>query len=389
MFLEINIQGNKKTILMSVPENKKRIHSLDALRGFYMFWIIGGGALLQTLSRCFPNSGVLEGLATQMHHVPWIGFHFLDLVFPLFMFISGATIPIAILSKLKKGTPKRILISKVFKRMIVLIILGTIYNGTLRDGFADARYTSILAQIGISYFIASLILIYFQSFKARLYWLIGIIVGFAALQLFVPAPGFGAGVFTPEACINGYIDRMFLPGRLAYFDGIFDALGIISILSATGITLMGYFAGYIILNKDSSPKRKISIMSIIGASLIALAIIVSPFYPVIKCCWTSTYTLLTGGISFLLLALFYLIIDVWGFTKWSFFFRVIGMNSIFIYLFATGLIVNLSYTSKSLLGWTASSLGENAYQLIIVLGNISISWLLLYFMYKKKIFIKV
>ncbi len=374
---------------MSTSEKKKRVLSIDALRGFDMFWIIGGGYLFQTLSKSFPNSEVLEWIATQMHHVPWDGFHFLDLVFPLFMFISGVTIPMAILSKLKKGTPKKILIFKLFKRMVVLIVLGTIYNGTLRDGFADARYTSILAQIGISYFIASLILIYFQSFKTRLYWLIGIVLGFAAIQLYVPVPGFGAGVFTPEGCINGYIDRMFLPGRLMYFGGIFDALGIISILSATGITLMGYFAGHIILNKNSNHKNKISNLSIIGVALIILTLVISPFYPIIKCCWTSTYTMLTGGISFLLLALFYLIIDVWGFTKWTFFFRVIGMNSIFIYLFATGILVNIDYTSMSLLGWTGSFLDENAYHLIIVLGNISISWLLLYFMYKKNILVKV
>jgi predicted acyltransferase len=378
------------------PETK-RLQSLDALRGFDMFWIIGGGALVQIVARCFPY-GWLQSFAEQMEHVPWAGFHFEDLIFPLFMFISGVTIPIAILSKLEKGTSKKEVVIKTFKRMIILIFLGFIYNGVLRNGFTNARYVSVLAQIGISWFIASLIVIYTRSVKSQLFWLIGILVGYAAIQLLVPVPGIGAGIITPEGSINSYIDRLFLPGRLAYGhygmvasgeNGFYDALGILSVISATGVTLMGYFAGRILLQKNSTTRNKLGILSAIGTALILLALLVHPFYPVIKNCWTTTFNLLTGGISFLLVALFYLIIDVWGFKKWSFFFQVIGMNSIFIYLVVVGGLINISVTSMSLFGWIAKPLGENGGQLIIVLGNITLSWFLLYFMYVKKIFIKV
>ena len=281
-------------------ESKSRLLSLDALRGFDMFWIIGGGSLIEVLARLFPSRW-LETLSAQMEHVPWIGFHFEDLIFPLFMFISGATIPIAILSKLVRGTPKRELVIKVARRMVILIILGIIYNGTLRNGFANARYVSVLAQIGVSYFVASMILIYTQSFKARLYWLIGILAGYAAIQLLIPLPGIGAGVLTPEGCINGYIDRMFLPGRLAYGHngmlppsgyGFYDALGILSVLSASGITLMGYFAGLILLQNDTAARSKVVRLAVIGTGLIIFAFCISPFYPVIKNCWTTTYNLL-------------------------------------------------------------------------------------------------
>jgi predicted acyltransferase len=375
----------------------KRLQSLDALRGFDMFWIIGGGALVQILARCFPVSW-LQAIAVQMEHVPWAGFHFEDLIFPLFMFISGVTIPIAILSKLEKGKSKKELVIKTFKRMIILIFLGLIYNGVLRNGFTNARYVSVLAQIGISYFIASLIVIYTRSLKSQLFWLTGILVGYSFVQLFVPVPGIGAGIITPEGSINGYIDRLFLPGRLAYGhngmvapgeNGFYDALGILSVISATGVTLMGYFAGRILLQKNTGTRNKLGILSAIGTALIILALFIHPFYPVIKNCWTTTFNLLTGGISFLLVALFYLIIDVWGFKKWSFFFQVIGMNSIFIYLVVVGGLINISITSMSLFGWIAKPLGENGGQLVIVLGNITLSWFLLYFMYIKKIFIKV
>jgi predicted acyltransferase len=369
-----------------VGNNKPRLHSLDALRGFDMFWIIGGGELIQALARCFPGKG-LQVIADQMEHVPWAGFHFYDLIFPLFMFISGATIPIAILSKLEKGASKREMILKVARRMVILVILGIIFNGTLRDGFANARYASVLGQIGIAYFIASMILIHTQSFKARLLWLAGILMGYAVLQLWVPLPGHGAGVLTPEGCINSYIDRNFLPGRMG--QGTFDALGLLCILSASAVTLMGSFAGHILIKKETEAGNKLIQLGSIGTGIILLSLIINPFYPVIKNCWTSTYNILAGGISFLLVALFYLIIDVWGLKKWSFFFRVIGLNSIFIYLISVGNLVNVSHTSMSVFGWIVKPLGENTRELVQVIGSITLCWLLLFFMYRKKIFIKV
>jgi predicted acyltransferase len=363
-----------------------RLYSLDALRGFDMFWIIGGGELLQALYKCFPGKG-FQILAAQMEHVPWAGFHFYDLIFPLFMFISGATIPIAILSKLDKGTPKKDLILKAARRMVILVMLGIIFNGTLRDGFANARYASVLGQIGISYFIASMILIHTRSFRARFLWLAGILLGYAAIQLWVPVPGYGAGVLTPEGCINSYIDRNFLPGRMG--QGTYDALGLMCILSASAVTLMGSFAGQVLLKKDMITRKKMIILISIGVGLILLALIINPFYPVIKKCWTSTYNLLAGGISFLLVALFYGVIDVWGLKKWSFFFRVIGLNSIFIYLISVGNLVDVSHTTRSLFGWIVKPLSENTGDLVMVIGSIVLCWLLLYFMVREKIFIKV
>jgi predicted acyltransferase len=366
--------------------NKPRFQSLDALRGFDMFWIIGGGELFQALARCIPHKG-FQMLADQMEHVPWAGFHFYDLIFPLFMFISGATIPIALLFKLEKGVPKRELILKSARRMILLVILGIIFNGTLRDGFSNARYASVLGQIGISYFIASLILIHTRSNKTRLFWLAGILAGYAALQLWVPVPGSGPGVLTPEGCINSFIDRNYLPGRMG--QGTFDALGLLCIVSASAVTLMGSFAGQILVKRDMETRKKIGILLGTGTGLILLALILNPYYPVIKNCWTSTYNLLAGGISFILVALFYLVIDVGGYSKGSLFFRVIGLNSIFIYLISVGNLVEVSHTTESFFGWIIRPAGENWGQLVLVAGNIILCWLLLYFMYRKKIFIKV
>ncbi len=365
---------------------KVRLHSLDALRGFDMFWIIGGGELFQALAACFPGKA-LQTIAVQMEHVPWAGFHFYDLIFPLFMFISGATIPIAILSRLEKGVSKKDLVLKSARRMVILIMLGIIFNGTLRDGFANARYASVLGQIGIAYLIASIILIYTRTFKTRLAWGIGILAGYAALQLWVPVPGYGAGVLTPEGCINSYIDRNYLPGRMG--QGTYDALGLLCIVSASAVTLMGSFAGQILIRKDTANRKKVIILLAAGAGLIILALVIAPFYQVIKKCWTTPYNLLAGGISFLLVALFYGVIDVWGMKKWAFFFTIIGLNSIFIYLISTGNLVDVGHTARSLVGWIMKPLSENAAQLVLVVAGIILCWLLLFFMYRKKIFIRV
>ena len=193
---------------LSKPVSKERLHSLDVLRGFDMFWIIGGGALIGALAKT-TGWNWMNVLAEQTHHVAWNGFRAWDLIFPLFMFISGVAIPFAITSKLEKGVAKSELFRKVFRRMLLLVAFGLVYNGVLEKGFPDMRAASVLAQIGISYFFASLIVIYTSSVKPRIYWLAGILGGIAILQLLVPVPGFGAGVITPEGSINAWIDQHF------------------------------------------------------------------------------------------------------------------------------------------------------------------------------------
>jgi predicted acyltransferase len=336
----------------------------------------------------------LAALAGQMQHVTWEGFHFYDLIFPLFMFIAGIAIPLSVRSKLSSKASKNSLVLKAFKRMVLLVLLGFLYNGLFKNGFENARYVSVLGQIGIAYFFASVIVLFSKSFKGILYWLAGILGGVAFLQLFVSVPGIGAGVLTPEGCINGYLDRLLLPGRLAYDsqaamtagEGIIDALGLLCIVSAIGITLMGAIAGTILQNAAYTEYRKTGALVIIGLALIVVALLLSPYYPIIKNCWTTTYNLLAGGISFLLIALFYLVIDIWHFQKWSFFFKVIGMNSIFIYLFVR--IVPVRNITEFFIGWIISPMG-NAGAPISIIGILAGEWLLLYFMYKRNIFVKV
>ncbi|MEL7585981.1 MAG: DUF5009 domain-containing protein [Prolixibacteraceae bacterium] len=371
----------------------QRLKSLDALRGFDMFWITGGASLVTALAQ-LSDAGWMNALSRQMEHALWEGFYFYDLIFPLFMFIAGIAIPLSVGSKLAKNHSKWSVLLKAAERMVVLIMLGLLFNGIFRNGFENARYASVLAQIGIAYFFALVITLYSGSIKLSAAWLVGILLGVTMLQLFVPVPGIGAGVLTPEGCINGYLDRMLLPGRLAYGlegkmvaeGGIFDALGILCIISAIGITLMGTMAGKVLQNAAMTGYRKAVLLAAAGVVLIITALLLSPHYPIIKKCWTTTYNLLAGGISFILIALFFLIIDVWNFQKWSFFFRVIGMNALFIYLLNA--IVPVGELTDAFVGWAIRLAGE-AGRLVHMLGYIGGEWLLLYLMYRKNIFLKV
>ncbi len=361
----------------------QRLKSLDTLRGFDMFWIIGGEAFLVLLTKA-TNWNWLKPFAAQMHHSHWVGFHFYDLIFPLFMFISGVAIPFAITGKLQRGVSKSILTRKVFRRMILLVIFGFIYNGALRDGFSDMRAASVLAQIGLAYFFTALIVIYSKNVRTRIIWLAGILAVIAILQLLVPVAGFGPGVLTAEGSINSWIDQHFLPGHL--YGGTYDPEGLLCIVSATSVTLLGSLAGYILRNKEITPQKKTNWLLISGVVLVIIALILSPVYPIIKKVWTVPFNLLTAGISFLLITLFYYVIDVKGWNNWTLFFRVIGLNSITIYLGRR--IIDFNHMSEFLLGWLSKPAGVYG-PVIIIIGVLIAEWYFLYYLYKNKIFLRV
>lgn len=370
----------KKELRVSTQE---RLYSLDALRGLDMFILVGGASLIVSLVQL--TGFEAEALRINLkEHVAWEGFRIHDLIFPLFMFVSGVAIPFSIQSKLEKNVPKNDLIRKAFKRMVILVILGIFYNGGFRTGFADARIASVLGQIGIAYFFATLITLHTSSLRDQLIWLISILTGVGMIQLLVPVPGVGAGVLTPEGCINGYIDRHFLPGRLN--DEIFDPEGYLSIISAIGITLMGAIAGSVLRLQHWNNYKKLGYIVAAGIVCIAIALLLSPFYPVIKKCWTSTFNLLAGGTSALLLAFFFLIIDHWKIQGWTLPFRLYGMNALFVYLLCH--FVNVSDLNKDIVGWIAKALGEYGH-VFTQFSKLALICLLLHYMYKKQIFLRV
>ena len=360
-----------------------RLWSLDTLRGFDMFWIIGGDALFRTLADVTGWGWARFG-AFQLDHAAWAGFHFYDLIFPLFMFISGVAIPFSLLAKAEGGAPRAGTYRKLFKRALILVLLGIVYNGFLKTGPAAARYPSVLGQIGLAYLFAGLIMLNVKSLKGRIGAALAILGGYSAVQLLVPVPGVGAGVLTPAGTINGFVDRLLVPGRL--YDGVFDPEGVLCVLSAVSVTLLGGIAGMILRSEKGSGYRKAGILALAGVGLAAAGFGLGRWYPIIKKAWTATFDMYAAGLSFLLLALFFLVVDVWKLRKGTFVLRVIGLNSITIYLGKR--LIDFAYSSDFLFGGLAGRAGAFR-PVVLIIGVLVVEWVFLYFLYKKKIFLRV
>ncbi|HVN80103.1 MAG TPA: DUF5009 domain-containing protein [Terriglobia bacterium] len=380
-----------------------RILSLDVLRGFDMFWITGGEGIIHTLAVA-TGWQFFKVLSTQLEHVKWEGFHFYDLIFPLFMFIMGASIPYALISKLEKGMPRTAAHKKIFLRFGTLFVFGLIYNQAWVTDWAHPRVGSVLGEIAFGYLFASLIVLYSQKLRSIIICVVGILIVNAMIQFLVPVPGFGAGVFTPQGSVNYYVDRLFMPGTFLYYitpDGttyglrqikppdafpMYGVEGFVDWFSGIIIALLGVIAGFCLRNQMLSQYRKVGIFLVAGAGCLASALILKPWYPIIKLLQTDTFYLYAGGFCFILLALFYLVIDVWRIQRWGFFFKVIGMNAITVYMGFQ--LIDVDHTSFVLVGGLAKYMGAYGPVLLSVV-TAGLVWASLYALYQKKIFLKV
>jgi predicted acyltransferase len=370
------------------PEKKPdRLYSLDALRGFDMLWISGGGGLMVALA-ALTGWSFFTWAGGQMEHVEWEGFRFYDMIFPLFLFIAGVSMPFSILKRKKRGESMKSIYFHMFKRLFLLILLGAIYNGLLRFDFENQRYASVLARIGIAWFFAAIIVLN-TSVRGQIIWFAGILLSYWAIMKLIPVPGFGAGVLTPEGNLAAFIDQKLLPGKFCCYT-FGDNEGILSNLPAISTALLGALTGHLLISNDKrlSGFRKAMLILVAGIVSLALGKLWGLNFPIIKNIWTSSYVLYAGGWSLILLALFYLIIDVWGFRKWAFPFVVIGLNSITIYMLNSG-ILDFGQMSQYFFGGTIKSFSDLAQPVISSTAYILCVWTVLYILYRNKIFLKV
>ena len=366
-------------------EIKKRIQSIDAIRGFDMFWISGGDALFPALFALTSLPFFTHTLTRQLEHSQWNGFTFYDLIFPLFLFITGLTMPFSIGKRLEKGDTRKNILKHVAKRTVLLFVLGLIYNGLFNFDFINQRYVGVLQRIAISYFLVSLIYLYSKNKRTPYIWAGAILIGYWLIIAFVPVPGFGAGNMTMEGNLCGYLDRLLLPGSFCCYP-FGDNEGILSSITPLVNVMAGLFAGQWILKAGSDHKKLINGLLMAGIAALAAGYLWGFAFPVNKTMWTSTYALVAIGYSLLLFALFYWIIDVKGYTKWAFPFVVIGLNPITIYVLQG--IFDFAIISNIFIHGFVKYLGsfEAAFSLLCMLA---VKWLFLYFLYKQKIFLKV
>ncbi|WP_193211887.1 acyltransferase family protein [Luteolibacter marinus] len=369
---------------MNAEASAPRLRSLDALRGFDMLWIIGLAGLFRAIAEV-TDIGWLEAWAVQLHHVDWVGLRAYDLIFPLFMFLSGMSVPYAVGKKLERGATRMALLAGVWKRALILVLLGIIYNGGLAFEFATQRYASVLGQIGLAYGIAASVFICLRSWKARAAWCAGTLLGIAVLQLLVPVPGHGAGVLTEEGIVNAWLDRCLLPGRL--HGVVFDPEGLLCIVSASALTLGGILTGNYVRGWGQPSLSVASRLLIIGGVLIVAGWLCwKAGYPPIKSAWTTTFNLLAGGICLWLFVIFHVLIDFRDRPDWSFPLQVVGMNPLTIYLAAA--IVSFPEISTFFFGGLARLSGAWE-DVVIAAGVLLVEWLLLWFLWRKKAFLRV
>ena len=361
-----------------------RIASLDALRGFDMFWIIGGDAICRSLP-AISDTSLTRILARQVEHMPWAGFTFYDVIFPLFLFITGAVMPFSLLKRVELGESKKRLYLHIIRRSLLLILLGLIAGGILELDFANMRWMGVLQRIGLCYFLVSILVIN-TKWRTQAGVFVGVLLLYWAAMALVPIPHFGAGSMTPEGSLHTYIDQKVLPGKFpAEFYGPGDSLGVISTLTAACSLLLGVFAGYWL--KSERPGNKKTIGLIIGGFLcLGLGYLWGGVFPVIKHIWTSTYVLWAGGWCLLLMALFYWIIDVKGRGKWAFFFVVIGTNAILVYFGQQ--VVDFDKIAGFFFSGAARHAGAVS-PVILPMAALAARWLGLRFLYRRKIFLKV
>lgn len=309
-----------------------RIASVDALRGFNIFWIIGAdGAVLALRDMSGGKGPVLSAigqfLGTQMTHVAWEGFRFYDFIFPLFIFITGVSIVFSLSRLVEREGLARAHI-RVLRRSLLLYGLGLIYYGGISQHWADIRYLGVLQRIGICYLFASLIFLNL-NLRGMIAAFASLLLGYWALMTFVPVPGIGAGSFAPDANLANWLDAHYLPGRL--WDRSRDPEGMLSTLPAIGTCLLGVFAGLLLKQERLAAQRKSLWLIGAGMILVAAGYLWGLQFPVIKAIWTSSFVLVAGGYSFLLLGVWHQIIDVWGIRRWSMIFVWIGANAITLY----------------------------------------------------------
>ncbi len=415
--------------------------SLDALRGFDMFWILGADSLVSALNRMNPT-GPTNFLATQLEHAEWAGFHFYDLIFPLFVFMVGASIVFS-LTKTIAESGRGVALQRVCRRGLLLYLVGLFYSGGFSGPWPELRLMGVLNRIALAYFFAGGL---FCLFKPRTLVAIvaGLLVSYWALMTFIPIRNFQltreavaqaaqtagdsqtadyfreagspnpsgvrnspawrateqlfyattnrmAGQFAKGLNVADHFDFQYLPGRK--HDTFFDPEGFLSTIPAVATCLLGVFAGLLLKNRNLADPRKVGWL--LGAGLLAVGVgwLWNYQFPVIKKIWTSFYVLVAGGYSAMLLGSFYLVVDVWKKQWWCQPFVWIGMNSITIYL-VRNILGGFGKLAGRFVGGdiktffdthVATGFGD---MMISIVGLLLAFWFV-HFLYKRKIFLRI
>ena len=376
----------------------KRLESLDVLRGFDSFFIF-----LPDPAPCvaFVFLAMLglgdTALAAQFDHVPWIGFHFYDLIFPLFLFISGVTWPFSLAAQRERGDSNLRISLRILRRAAILFLLGamvqTKIDGVQEYGFLQFewehfRVWSVIGRIGIAWGVAAFLGLWFGT-RTRVAITAGILVAMWAVLRFAVAPGAPEGVdpiTDPKWMWVRWVDANFLTTA-------HRSEGAVCTITMVATAMFGGFAGGILRGTSATPAKKTVSLFALAAGLLAAGLFMAFCLgdwslPVIKVVWSPSFALVAGGLSAALLAVFYWVIDVKGWRRWGFFFKVIGMNAITIYILVRT-VLPYDYEKAYFFGGISKYLSPSVAEFVSQAGLIALGWLFLLYLYRKKIFLRV
>lgn len=339
---------------------RRRLVSLDALRGFDMLFIIGLELVLRAVAGFLPEEAG-RWLQLQMGHMAWEGLAVYDLIFPLFVFISGVAMHYSQARAMERGLSRCRIACKLWKRACVLVALGWLVNWDARWMSGDVRLASVLGLIGLSCAMAGSLALILRRRIPLVLSTVAILAGVYILQLV-------GGDMSPSGCVNAAIDAQFCPGRLHL--GVLDPEGPLCIISATALCLCGMHAGAWL---ELGLPRGRAAAGLVGAG--ALALLAGCLSgPIIKNIWTPSFVLASAGVSSALLGIFHLVCDSAAGAKWSWPLRVVGVNALFIYL-ATHALPYGTIVQR-LCGWALAALPAQLAPLGYSVCYLGVAWLL-------------
>ena len=380
---------------------KKRLESLDVLRGADLFFLVALGPVMNALASAADSEWLNQGMWI-FHHVEWEGFSPWDIIMPLFMFMAGATIPFAMAryrtesssSIAAPAEKKSQALWRIAKRVVVLWILGMMCQGNLLalDPNRIYLYTNTLQAIAVAYAIAAIMFLY-TRLRTQIVAAALLLLAYWAAMEFIAVDGFGGGDYTPQANLAEWVDREVL-GRFrdqavvedgeVVWKSWYHYTWILSSLTFGVTGLCGMFAGRI-AKSTMSDKSKLYWLFGAGAAMIVVAKIWSIWMPIIKIIWTSSMALFAAGVCFILLGISYYFVDYKGYRKGLTWLKVYGMNSIAAYMLTQ--IINFRSIPQSLFFGLKQYMGEY-YNVLITCSQVGIIFLILLVMYRKKIFLR-
>ncbi len=362
-----------------------RLRSLDALRGFDMVMLLGGMYVLVAVSKALGWTQVAEVLEHQAEHPLWNGFTAWDLVFPLFLFLAGVSLPLSLAKQRAAGATNGALVRRALKRAALLVFFGLVYNGLFGFEFERFRYASVLARIGLAWLGAALLWIYLPLRAVAIAGAVLLALHSCAL-LFVPAPDLELASASLEQgkTFSCWFDRVMVPGRMHRVTS--DPEGLFGVISAVGTALLGAFAGHWITSVQHSRSRRIGGIILFGSQCLVAGAVLDYFgLPINKNLWTASFTLWAGGFSLLLLAFFHWIFDVVRADRVALAFTVVGANSI------------LAYVASAFIRWQdvvdvlfARGLSNGRLHAVMApVLALLLQWLILWALYRRRIFLRV